>query len=202
MDASLKWLGLFTIAVAGGLYSRANQPIRWANGKIIESEPDQRMIQSPKTWTYKECTFTPLAKYEIRARIVDAQRYYFDGSSFLSPIDFGVVWGPASDQRVIDKTQFNISDRFLWMNPDPTGPMSGDHIMSHGANMHLIPASDEVLRNLKGCKTGQGVELKGFLVEINRADGWHWKSSLSRTDTLDGACEVMWVESVRTVPEP
>jgi hypothetical protein len=40
------------------------------------------------------------------------------------------------------------------------------------------------------------VTLEGYLVEITRPDGYHWRSSLSRDDTGGGACEVMWVTSV------
>jgi len=40
------------------------------------------------------------------------------------------------------------------------------------------------------------VTLEGYLVEITTAEGFHWRSSLSRDDTGGGACEVMWVTSV------
>jgi len=38
--------------------------------------------------------------------------------------------------------------------------------------------------------------LKGHLVEITGPNGFHWRSSLSRTDQGAGRCELMWVESV------
>jgi hypothetical protein len=41
---------------------------------------------------------------------------------------------------------------------------------------------------------GQIVHLEGDLVRADGKDGWHWVSSLSRTDTGDGSCEVVWVE--------
>ena len=37
---------------------------------------------------------------------------------------------------------------------------------------------------------------KGSLIEIQASDGWRWKSSLSREDTGNGACELMKVESI------
>jgi hypothetical protein len=40
------------------------------------------------------------------------------------------------------------------------------------------------------------VSLSGYLVEINGANNWRWRSSLSRTDTGQGACEVFYVEAV------
>jgi len=40
------------------------------------------------------------------------------------------------------------------------------------------------------------VALDGYLVDANRADGWHWRTSLTRDDTGDGACELFYVTSV------
>jgi hypothetical protein len=38
--------------------------------------------------------------------------------------------------------------------------------------------------------------MKGYLVKISKADGWHWISSLKRDDTAGGSCELFWVEEV------
>jgi hypothetical protein len=42
------------------------------------------------------------------------------------------------------------------------------------------------------------VTASGYLVDIRGADGFTWSTSLSRTDTGDGACEVFWVERLET----
>ena len=42
----------------------------------------------------------------------------------------------------------------------------------------------------------QVITLHGYLVEVRANDGWHWRSSLTRNDTGNGACELVWVESV------
>ena len=43
---------------------------------------------------------------------------------------------------------------------------------------------------------GSLIEMKGYLVEITTADGWHWRSSLRRDDTAGGSCELFWVEEL------
>jgi hypothetical protein len=43
------------------------------------------------------------------------------------------------------------------------------------------------------------VIVRGYLVEARGADGWRWRSSLTREDTGAGACELIWVESVSTI---
>ena len=49
---------------------------------------------------------------------------------------------------------------------------------------------------IKGARKGQVVALEGYLVKVISKDGWWWKSSLTRNDTGNGACEVIWVEEV------
>ncbi len=39
------------------------------------------------------------------------------------------------------------------------------------------------------------ITLKGYLVNVKFPD-YDWKSSLARNDTGNGACEIMYVESV------
>ena len=62
----------------------------------------------------------------------------------------------------------------------------------------MIPATPDIESKLKKLRPGQIVTARGYLVDIRNADGFHWNTSLSRTDTGDGACEVFWVESLAT----
>jgi len=43
------------------------------------------------------------------------------------------------------------------------------------------------------------IHLQGFLVDASRGDGWRWRTSMSRDDTGDGACELVYVESIEPV---
>jgi hypothetical protein len=63
--------------------------------------------------------------------------------------------------------------------------------------MHMIPADSAVEQQLGRVRVGQVVELAGNLVAIRASDGWRWQSSLSRHDTGNGACVVVWVKEVR-----
>jgi hypothetical protein len=62
--------------------------------------------------------------------------------------------------------------------------------------MHMIPATPYVQRRLLGLRIGQVIRLRGRLVQAVGRDGWKWVSSLSRLDSGEGACEVIWVEAV------
>jgi hypothetical protein len=62
--------------------------------------------------------------------------------------------------------------------------------------MHLIPASATIESTLRSVERDQWVTLRGALVEVTGQDGWSWRSSLSRTDTGGGSCELVLVEAV------
>jgi hypothetical protein len=64
--------------------------------------------------------------------------------------------------------------------------------------MHLIPANNTILNQIRKVRPGQVVELEGFLVSVEAEEGWKWNSSLSRTDTGSGSCEVVWVDDFYT----
>ncbi len=61
--------------------------------------------------------------------------------------------------------------------------------------MHLIPARGAVKATLLKARSGDLVRLEGYLVRCEGPDGFRWQSSLTREDTGDGSCEVVWVES-------
>src|SRR5258706_126188 len=60
----------------------------------------------------------------------------------------------------------------------------------------LPPANGAVARALDGVRTGAVVTLRGWLIDVDAADGWRWRTSRTREDTGAGACEIIWVESV------
>jgi hypothetical protein len=65
--------------------------------------------------------------------------------------------------------------------------------------MHLVPADKAVELEIDRARTGDIIEITGKLVEIRADDGWYWKSSMTREDTGNHACEVVWVERFEVV---
>jgi hypothetical protein len=57
-------------------------------------------------------------------------------------------------------------------------------------------APDNRRDKLLALHRGDVIQLQGFLVRAEAADGWRWRSSFSRTDTGSGSCEVIWVNDV------
>lgn len=63
----------------------------------------------------------------------------------------------------------------------------------------MIPADAAVRAAMERVRVGELVHLEGFLVDASRADGWQWHTSMTRDDTGNGACELVYVESLSII---
>ena len=45
-------------------------------------------------------------------------------------------------------------------------------------------------------RVGDVVTLEGDLIEADKPGGWKWRSSMTRDDTGNGACELVYVEAL------
>ena len=199
LDRLREHRGTLVLAVllgGSGLWWWSGRPLHQPPGVLAPEDPVQGPPESATSWTFKDHTFTPLARFEIRARVLGTERYRFDAPAKLSPVDFALGWGPMSDSRVLEAFHIQQRDRWYFWSASRM-PVSAETVVTHSANMHLIPATAAVGRRLLAVREGQVVALRGQLVRVDGRDGWHWVSSLSRADTGDGSCEVIWVESAR-----
>ena len=138
----------------------------------------------------------PVARYEIRAKVLSTERYRIGREADLSPVDFVLGWGPMSDNTVTEKlniTQGNRWYHYSWSGAPPIDPAI---IVHTSANTHLVPADDNIRARLLNVRSGEIVNLKGYLINIKHPDGWSWRSSLTREDSGAGSCELMWVAEV------
>lgn len=85
-----------------------------------------------------------------------------------------------SDQAVLDQMSICHGQRwYAWRPLHQRLPLSNDEIVSHSANIHTIPSTPVIKRQLRGLREGDLAELDGSLVEVRLADGGKWISSLS-----------------------
>lgn len=167
-------------------------------GVLAPNSPIQTVVKFPVKFKFKGATFTPLARFDITAKLLSKEYYSFDRSAELSPVDFALGWGRMSDEAVLEHIQISQSGRwYRWRSAHL--PISRHELETHSANMHLIPASDGVESLLEDVKEGQILRLIGTLVAIEKPGKWHWKSSLTRHDSGAHACEVIFVEKVQVL---
>ena len=195
----MRKLWLMVVLGLAGLYGlRLCSPITHAPGVLVRTEPQQvdfTTAQAPivkSGWTLK-----PLATFTMQARVLGSLRYDDGPPAQIVPYDLAVGWGPMSDTGVLDRIDIRQSYRFYHWTYWGTPPVSEQVILSHSCNIHVIPADDGILETLKSIRKGSLIRLAGVLVEASHPQGDKpWRSSLTRTDTGEGACEIVYVKSL------
>lgn len=168
-------------------------------GMLAPENPIQ-LDSNTRPWLHDDYLITPLASYELAARVLSTKRYKFSRGASLSPVDAALGWGPMSDTSVLDELKVSQRNRWYFVNWSSSPPLSSSVIMQHSANTHLVPSSPSVAKQIKRLQEHDVVYLKGYLVDISATDGFRWQSSTSRLDTGDGACELFWVEAITLNP--
>ena len=194
----MKKFSLFLIIVLTGVLVYAFWPekeLRHPAGVLCPDDPVQTTVTDPVPWQKDEYTITPLAKFSIKAFVLSTNSFSLGRESDLSPMDLALGWGQMSNQAIIDGLDISQSNRwYRWKAKVLIIPAK--EISTHSSNMHIIPANEQVEETLGELYKGCIIEMKGYLVSVKAADGWHWSSSLRRDDTGGGACELVWAEEL------
>lgn len=192
------WLGLM-----GWVCLAACSPVpSWGPGVVVPEIPSQEATDRA-TWEHEAFTIEPLAEFRVRGRVLGAKHYRSGMEAQLSPVDLALGWGVMSDDTVLAGLEIAQSGRwyhYRWRTPQPPAPLQ--EIIISSANMHLIPATPDVRRALLDVEEADVVVLEGALVQVRGPNGWRWRSSLTRKDSGDGACELIWVERIQVERPP
>jgi len=164
-------------------------------GILAENPPKQTSLLQPKYWILDGFHFTAVTNFELKAKVLGKKSYSYGTESEISPYDLALGWGSMSDQAIVDKFDISQSSRWYFWSVK-SYPIPKKEIEISSSNMHIIPANEEIEDALDDLLVGEIIYLKGYLVSVSKNNGWHWKSSLSRNDTGNGACEVVWVEKL------
>jgi len=170
----------------------------------VLSEPRQTPTQkSPfKTKVNNQTyTVTPLFEYELSGVVVTD---YESGSlgdiyhhrkwkDFLNVKDLCVVWGQNITSGVFRKLRYDSGPWTCFFKaPDSkTGEAFRDDQLS---NNHLLTDELKLHHQIMRAAPGDEVRIKGILANYqNTANGFDRGTSVSRTDTGNGACETIYV---------
>ena len=198
MWRSLLKVGLLVYIGWGGWNWFTSRPLHPGDGVLAAEEPRQTNVAGGEKVQVGRWTLTVRADYRITARILASERYHFDALSDLVPEDLALGWGPMSDNRTLGAIEISQSNRFYYWRAPAGLPISPDLIVTHSANTHVIPQNPVIAGQLSRLRPGQIVTLSGELVDGARDDGGFLRTSLVRTDTGAGACEVLFVTDVTT----
>lgn len=192
-----RFLFFLSIVALGYLFieHRDSQPRVHPPGILVREAPRQLDVQ-PSGFMLDDYSVTRRARFEIRARVLSTEPYYMRRDGDLSPIDLALGWGVMSDQAVLDRIDISQSSRWYRTRYELPAPVSDQQIIANSSNMHMIPAGRSIEKALKRLREGDIITIRGHLVDVDHDSGWWWRTSMSRTDTGDGACEIVYVESL------
>lgn len=171
----------------------------------IPDEPEQETLVDDQTGqsmadeiSVTGARLTPVATFDVVARVLGAERYRYDQLSSVIPVDLAAGWGIMSDTSVTNRMNISQSMRFYYVS----GPrdLPWEEIFVSSSNMHLIPSSKKVRSRVLSLRKGQTVHLWGTLVNVRIAGGGSLRTSTVRTDRGAGACEIIYVDSLVILP--
>jgi hypothetical protein len=191
------WLALLAVVAIG--YFALSRPHATGPGDPVDwsGDPIQASTDRPpfEIETRKgKVTLDPRASFDVSAVVTGDEHYRFDDGAFLVPVDLVMTWGKLPQEPYKSKVSYGqITRYYFWRTK---AGLDLHYIKSHSANMHMIPADDNVRRALLSVGSGDSVRVRGLLVNARREDGFYWKTSLTREDDGPGACELVWVEEI------
>jgi len=171
------------------------EPQTAINGLAIDRPPRQIGLDSDQPLRIDNVVIRFRAEFGLVARVLGRRDYRWDSWSELSPMDLALGWGPMSDPGILSSIDMRQNGRFYFWRVDEF-PIPRQQIEHSSANMHIIPASPVLLDALGDIEAGDELRMTGYLVDIDRADGSYWRTSMRRSDTGDGACELFLVTSM------
>ncbi len=114
---------------------------------------------------------------------------------FINVVDLCVAWGGAVREEIYKEYNFSNNDTFCVGVPK-SEKSRGIEIDSM-SNNHLVTNSPSLVAELRKVRPGDQIRFAGHLINYaRRIDGqgtWERHTSTVRTDTGDGACEVVYL---------
>jgi hypothetical protein len=182
----------------GGLHHWRHRDVIQPPGVLAPDAPHQVNLTDGASLQRDGMTLATRAYIDLTARVLSREDYTWDAGAKLAPTDLALGWGRMSDSAVLASFDISQSGRFFYWRTK-TWPIPRNEIELSTANVHMIPADAGVRGALKRVRKGQLVHIEGFLVDASGPNGWRWTTSMTRSDTGAGACELVYVESLDVI---
>ena len=170
----------------------------------VSQPPEQGAIESPEPFRISdggwEFVITPMASYVLRGIVVSRENYGFGWNGRLSPCDVAMAWGDLAKDDAWRKLDWSQDGRWYFWHWSGAQPFPNATVVQNSSNTHIVPADANLKRAARSLGEGDIAELTGELIRVegrNGAERVTWKSSLSRGDTGDGSCELLYLRRLR-----
>jgi len=145
---------------------------------------------------------TPEYEYSLEGVVVSTHNadafldmaHHEEWRDFINIRDLCIIWGNNVKSGVYKDMQFengNWTCWYSWPNANVRQRFKNNQL----SNNHLLTGEESVKRAIMEAKPGDHIHIEGMLVNYaNSANGFKRGTSISRTDTGQGACETIYVE--------
>lgn len=155
----------------------------------IEAEPRRLPVEG------LDIQVVPRATFELTARVLSSRGYRLGREARLSPLDLALGWGPMAEERVVEALEISQRNRWYHWRSASRPPIPSRTIALNSSNIHMLAGDAATMASLKRLGAGDRVTLRGHLVDIE-GKNWAWRTSTRRSDTGQGACEIMLVDTL------
>lgn len=192
----MRWFLLIGLVAVAAVYAVLYSPpaIEHPSGVLVFEEPTQIGVKK-EDWPFGEYTMRPLARFEMRGRVLSKSRYRFDREAETAPYDLVLGWSYMSDSAVLKHLDIDQAGRWYYIGWTSLPPEASQPYIN-SANMHMIPSTHAILDTLHEVNVGHVVRLKGYLVQVIAKDDWAWTSSISRYDVGEKSTEIVWLDEL------
>jgi hypothetical protein len=161
--------------------------------------PPQQSVTGAEAFDHRGYRLAPQARFEATGKVLGKRRYRWDSLADLVPWDLALGWGILSDEENLQTLRFSQGDRYLFWD-DWARRLPKPEVDRSSANIHVVPASPQVLAQLDSLPVGALVALRGQLVDAHDLQRpRRYFTSLTRDDTGGGACEILFLEELRVL---
>lgn len=170
--------------------------------------PEQTAVDLPPiefNFENKAYKLTPRARYKLEGLIVSQHRSdsIFDlmharTGDYLNSRDFCTVWGDMLKSGLYRDMKFTSGDWTCYFSA-ASYQIFNRAKLDEIANNHILVKDEKTRRAIEKLELGDEVRIQGMLVDYDIDGSPMRRTSLVRTDTGNGACETLYVESVEVL---
>ncbi|MGZ5280492.1 MAG: hypothetical protein ACXWC9_11140 [Pseudobdellovibrionaceae bacterium] len=178
----------------------------------MNKAPEQNEVQNASQFQVEKgshfYSIQPKANYKIWGLVVathDSSSWmditHQQAGDFFNTHDICVIWGENASSQYLKKWKFSHGDWTCYVQTNSMKSWKafrGDQL----SNNHILPQNAEVLDVIRSAQVGDQIEISGQLVDYSTDDGPPRKTSLIRTDTENGACEIIYATGARFLARP
>lgn len=168
-------------------------------GPLAPDAPVQAGLEESFSVIWNDYEITATHGFGIEAIVMSKRAYEYGDMSSLVPMDLALAWGNVSDPEWLEHLRVSQEERlYVWSFPRGT-VLDARTVIANSANMHIMPATVSLLEEVREIRAGDLVRISGFLANISGPDGFFWNTSLVRTDTGRGSCEIILLQDIEIV---